>query len=522
MNSTLDCIDWFCGMGGSSSGLVEAGIEVRVAANHWARAIETHAANHPGIDHLCADIQAIDLRRLPRTRLMWASPICTEVSPAGGRRRRRQDDLFQRYGHAPDTAFERTRVTFWEVIRAMELFRYDVVMVENVVEAVTAWELFPTWMHGVKTLDYNVCFVSVSAAHIWDAGNPPAPQWRDRIYIVLTRKGVPTPDLEPRPLAWCEQCAEDVPAVQWWKPHGIPEGYRVGKYRQQYHYVCPEGHGRVEPYVAPAATAIDWTDLGTRIGDRARPLAPKTMARIRYGAQLVRSAQWVMGGTSGAQQPTPVHRPLRTQRATGADFLVAAAGNTWDAISAGRGGYVRAWPADDDAMQTQAASVQHGLVIPGKFVLAVNHDSGRHFDPDTGPLPAQTAKRGEAIVMDKTFVAMLHRDGGAYRDTLVVPFRRGDRAHHAAPITTTATESQHGLMAGDPDLDVDDYHFRMLKPREAANAQRFPRNYTICGTQKEQQMQAGNAVAVNVAHWIGTQVAAALNGNNAWNLKSSL
>ena len=166
-------------------------------------------------------------------------------------------------------------------------------------------------------------------------------------------------------------------------------------------------------------------------------------------------------------------------------------------------------------MQTQTASVQHGLVIPGKFVMAVNHDSGRHFDPDTGPLPAQTAKRGEAIVMDRTFVAMLHRDGGAYRDTLVVPFRRGDRAHHAAPITTTATESQRGLMAGDPDLDVDDYHFRMLKPREAANAQRFPRNYIICGNQKEQQMQAGNAVAVNVAHWIGERVAAALNGSNA-------
>ena len=565
MSSALDCIDWFCGMGGSSSGLVEAGIEIKVAANHWERAIETHAANHPDTDHLCADIQAIDLRRLPKTRLMWASPICTEVSPAGGRKRRHQADLFEKHGHVASAAFERTRVTFWEVIRAAELFRHDVIMIENVVEAVTTWELFDTWLAGMRVLGYTPHFVSVSAAHVWDAVNAPAPQWRDRIYIVLTRKGIKAPDLDPRPLAWCEQCAEVVPAMQWWKPHGIPEGYRVGKYNQQYHYVCPEGHGRIEPCVAPAAAAIDWTDLGTRIGDRKRPLADKTMARIRYGAQLVQSEPWVMGG-AGAQLPTAIDDPLRTQRASGADFLVGsylvgAAGNTWDAISAGKGGYVRAWPASDP-LQTQAATAQLGLVVPtggtwntqptgtteplrtmltrdaygialsGKFVMAVNHDGhGRHFDPDAQPLPAETAKRGEALVMDEAFVTMLRANGRARPATgdalptfstgrnhmLVVPFRKGDRAHYAAaePITTTATKSQHGLMVGAPELDVDDYHFRMLKPREAANAQRFARDYTIHGNQGEQQVQAGNAVAVNVAHWIGKQVAAALDGRAA-------
>ena len=148
--SQLDCIDWFCGMGGSSSGLVEAGIEIKVAANHWARAIETHAANHPDTDHLCADIQAIDLRRLPKTRLMWASPICTEVSPAGGRKRRHQPHLLEEHGTVASAGFERTRVTFWEVVRAAELLRYDVVMVENVVEA-ASWELFLIWLAAMET-----------------------------------------------------------------------------------------------------------------------------------------------------------------------------------------------------------------------------------------------------------------------------------------------------------------------------------------------------------------------------------
>ncbi|HEX3649759.1 MAG TPA: DNA cytosine methyltransferase, partial [Pseudonocardiaceae bacterium] len=41
----LTFTDIFCGAGGSSIGLTAAGFELRLAANHWARAIETHAAN---------------------------------------------------------------------------------------------------------------------------------------------------------------------------------------------------------------------------------------------------------------------------------------------------------------------------------------------------------------------------------------------------------------------------------------------------------------------------------------------
>ena len=42
---SLDFTDIFCGAGGSSIGLVAAGLELKLAANHWDRAIETHSAN---------------------------------------------------------------------------------------------------------------------------------------------------------------------------------------------------------------------------------------------------------------------------------------------------------------------------------------------------------------------------------------------------------------------------------------------------------------------------------------------
>ena len=52
IDESLTCTDFFCGMGGSSTGLSEAGFDVKVAANHWDRAIETHSANHPDTEHL--------------------------------------------------------------------------------------------------------------------------------------------------------------------------------------------------------------------------------------------------------------------------------------------------------------------------------------------------------------------------------------------------------------------------------------------------------------------------------------
>ena len=60
----------------------------------------------------------------------------------------------------------------------------------------------------------------------------------------------------------------------------------MGRYRAQYLYRCPKVSCRgqiVEPEALPAAAVIDWSNLGTRIGDRTGPLSPKTIARIEAG-----------------------------------------------------------------------------------------------------------------------------------------------------------------------------------------------------------------------------------------------
>jgi hypothetical protein len=48
---------------------------------------------------------------------------------------------------------------------------------------------------------------------------------------------VPLPHVAPHLYAWCPDCSEDVPAVQWWKN---PRKPKIGKYRSQYQYRCPQ------------------------------------------------------------------------------------------------------------------------------------------------------------------------------------------------------------------------------------------------------------------------------------------
>ncbi|WP_199443858.1 DNA cytosine methyltransferase [Umezawaea beigongshangensis] len=566
---SLTFTDIFCGAGGSSIGLTAAGFQLKLAANHWDRAIETHAANFRDAEHLCADVSNYDMRRLPTTDVLWASPICTEISPAGGRKRTRgQLDLLQsanEEGTASSDGLDRTRATFHDVIRATEVHRYKAVLVENVTNVASDWELFDWWVSGMVQLGYNVQFVSVSSAHIGDETNPHAPQWRDRLYMVFTRKGIALPDVAPRPLAHCAVCDQTAPAVQSWKR---PDRRRIGKYGQQYVYRCPNTtcrHAIVEPYVLPAAAAIDWTDQGTLIGERARPLAEKTMRRIRTGlamfAQPVVAAAggntWERPGSDYVRAWPALELPVMARTGTPGDGVavppfLSPAGGTWNDTPS----------SVDTPMRTRTTRDTEALICP-PVMVSVNHDDARAYLVDERPLPSRTTKIGDGIAV-APFVAELRGGGSTARPTqhplstvtaggrhhglvvpdgafyvknygghdpskvkpvgtplgaitatggnhaLVIPYRRGAKPHRAdrEPVSTVATREQHGLMH--PAVDIDAVRFRMLKPREHLAAQRFPRAYTVLGNGGEQTMQAGNAVSSNVAQWLATALAAVL------------
>lgn len=271
--------DLFAGAGGSSSGMAQIpGVTVKIAANHWAVACDIHNRNHQDTDHAHVDLHEENPAYFPYTDILWASPECTKWSQANGSKLPAiEEGLFE--DPLSDDAKNRSRLLMFDVLRFIEHHRYRLVFVENVVDIATqdkyklAWQV---WRQELRALGYKFRVLSINSMHAQTYG-PPAPQSRDRIYIAAWPENEPEPDFEPilRPKAYCTRCETMVESQQAWK-----NGKTVGRYRQAYVYIHGECGTQVEPGYLPAAAAIDWTDLGTPIGDR---LAEKTRLRIAAG-----------------------------------------------------------------------------------------------------------------------------------------------------------------------------------------------------------------------------------------------
>lgn len=561
--------DLFAGAGGSSTGLTQVpGFSVRVAANHWKLAVEVHNANHPGADHLCADIASYDPRRLPPADMLWASPECTNHSQAKGRKRASaQPDLFGET--VPDEASERSRATMWDVPRFAEVHQYRAIVVENVVDA-AKWVPFRAWLQAMHAYGYDHHIVYLSSMHAQFRGLP-APQSRDRMYVVFWRRGERRPDLErlQRPEAWCPSCNEVIEARQTWKRPDLS----WGRYRSQYVYRCPKHTCRgqvVEPGYLPALAAIDPTLPGTRIGDRPISdyydrkgtflgrghVAPRTRARIAAGI----ARYW---------------RP----------FTAEVAGHTYDAAdprhpSYGRPeGYYRAWPADQvlktlhtieskallipvegrdgkdartvgEVMRTMTTRNETGVLVP--FIaelrggssdartaaepLATITASGNHHGlviPTGGTWNSDARPAAEVLrtLATRDAYALLTPYYGTSTGSQPVTDPVGtltSRDRYAlimrnntggAEMTTPVTEVLRTLTTGGhqsvitpgdleaADAHVDDCLFRMLEPSEVAAGMAFPADYRWQGNRRERVRMAGNAVTPPVARDLGAVIA---------------
>lgn len=523
----LTLTDLFAGAGGSSTGAISVpGVEVKLAANHWQKAVEVHNANHPGADHLCADISAYDPRRVPSTDLLWASPECTNHSQAKGRKRvDLGPDLFGE--SLEDEAAERSRATMWDVPRFTEAHGYEAIIVENVVEA-AKWRPFESWLGAMHSYGYEHEIVCLNSMHAQASGLP-APQSRDRMYVVFWKKGNRRPDLAAmqRPQAWCPSCERVIEAVQSWKK----PGQTVGRYRQQYVYRCPDHACRgqlVEPGWLPAAAAIDWSILGTRIGDREKPLADKTRARIaagiaRYWRPFVldnnhtnrgRRIDEVMPTLTTAtnkalaipvegregKEPRSMAEAFRTLTTRAETAMVTPF------IAELRGGGSVARSTADPLATVTASGNHHGLVMPyyGTSREAKPSDEvlGTLTTVDRFALvaPAGGSWNDDARPAGEALRALTTRD--AYALVMRNNTARGDQGQMSTPAgealrTLTTAGHQSLITPGDMEIaeaQVDDCLFRMLEPHEVAAGMAFPGDYVWQGTRRERVRMAGNAV----------------------------
>lgn len=550
--------DIFAGAGGSSTGAASvAGVQVDMSANHWPLAVRVHAANHPRTRHACVDLHAENPRNFPRTDMLWASPECTKWSIANSKAKELSvsmggdptlfDDVPDELISEGEDEITRSRLLMFDVLRFIEYHRYRVVAIENVVDIATqpkysaAWT---AWRKGLRKLGYRFRVVSLNSMHAQMLGLP-APQSRDRLYILAWPEGEEEPDIERilRPQAWCYRCQRVVESRQAWK-----QGRTVGRYRAQYVYACPDCGKAVEPGWLPASTAIDWSIQGQLIGERDKPLSEKTMARIReglrrYGHEFIIEAagnqydshdpKHSQYGQPGAYSRVwPTSDPLRTLHGTATKGLVLDAHLGAPIIT-----------STDEPLRTQTTAYTRSLLIP------TEGREDKEARPDHLPFRTQTTRNELGILTmlrgtnapKLTTEAMDTLAASGLHHGLLVPYYSASETAKptSEPVGTLTTVDRYALVmrnntggaemltpAYEPlrtlttaghqsvlepvTIEPEDCTFRMLEPHEIAAGMAFPGDYVWEGTKRERVRLAGNAVTPPAARDIVSVLAEGL------------
>jgi DNA (cytosine-5)-methyltransferase 1 len=406
----------------------------------------------------------------------------------------------------------------WDVGRFAEQMRYSAIVVENVVEA-TKWSGWSHWLGWLTDLGYEHRVLSHNSMH------HTVPQSRDRIYVVLWRKGL-RPDLELELTAWCARCELARTVRQGWK-----NGRRVGRYRQQWVWACTTCGASCEPATHPAAEIIDWSLACPRIGDRARPLAAATRRRILAGLQRYGWAPITTAGAGHVYETTPGNRarpitdPLPVQGTTAQHALATPPGmlvqphhggddasrvrSTGDPLwtvtaSDDRPALVlplrrngRPWPVDGPLPTVAAGGNHHALVVRSNG-FSGSGQLGRFTSTTDHPLPTVVTTQRPGLLTTKG------------HQSLLVPYNGTGRALPAsAPLGTQPAGERWALV--DVDALIDDCGFRMLEPHEIAAAMAFPSGYIPADLTKRDRVKlAGNAVTPPVMAWITGRILQAL------------
>lgn len=474
----LVAVDLFSGFGGLTQGIERAGFTTIMAANHNAYKVEVHEANHPTAEHWIADLVDPDssdyhsARDLPAADMLVAGVSCVNHSQANTQKAYRQGmslfDLDDPDFDARVTRSERDRATANCVLHYAAEHHPRLIVVECTTELASWGPAIPGknvgdgstyrwWLKEFEKLGYRYKILYLNSMFFG------VPQSRDRYYAAFWDRTLPTPDLDHRPPAWCGRCTRVVEGVWTWKT-GVPPTGSV-RYGKQYEYRCPSCRVPVIPPMSPSIDALDLTNLGTRIGERKKPLAAATMARAERCRQrfaefpaVLMPAKAVHGTERHPWQPMVTQTSQQEAALLSTGALMAAAGNTYE-----RPGSDCRSRGFDQPPWSQTATNTTGVITPpmaiatGSVIAAHRHNGdGKHV---TQPMDTVTSTHEKAVLLAVNNYQGAPRSAGEPLPTQpgsetlsllsagVVPFRKNTiPTTHAESMPTVTSDQIPGLL----------------------------------------------------------------------------
>lgn len=543
-HDSLSALDLFSGFGGLTQGIERAGFDVIMAANHNEYKVQVHEANHPSTEHWIADLSNPesadyhDVRDLPAADLLTGGVSCVNHSPANTMKAYAEGlTLFNFEDEDYEdrvTKSERDRATANCVLHYAAMHHPRLILVECTTELQSWGNLVPGkrkvgdgstyrwWLKQFQLLGYRYKVLFLNSM-FFGVG-----QSRNRGFWAFSKLDVPEPDLEHRPPTWCGGCETVVEAVWTWKT-GIPPTGTVN-YGKQYEYRCPSCRRPVVPPFTPSLDALDLSNLGTRIGDRVKPLAPATMARAercrqRFGefpAVLMPAKSnhgsekhpWQPMSTQTSQQETAIlatgqvlvaHRhngdgqhltqPMDTVTTTHEKAVLLAVDNFQGAPrSAG------------DPLPTQGGSETMGLLSTGVVPFRKNTIPTVHAEA----MPTVTSDQIPGLL----FSGWYKQNGSTGTETAPHPV--------TDPLGSLTSRDTTALLLAEwrealADLTLEECYFRMMAAHEIGRGCGFDvtfgdhqGTYKVWGSARDQTDGYGNAVTPSIGWWIGGRMRAAL------------
>jgi DNA (cytosine-5)-methyltransferase 1 len=433
-------VDLYCGAGGMTTGAQKSGyIRIDLAVNHWRPAILTHSTNHPHTRHICAEMEHVDPLNdstLPDCDVIMAGVECTHHSNAKGG----APVSDQKRSSARNVIdWVKAKSPLYLIIENVREFRdWGPTRLKLTADGKKIWdkkhrqwareadpehkgEYFHEWVKTLQALGYRVEHRLLNSADFGAATK------RIRLFIIARR---------------------DAGAIAWPESSHSEAGVDKPKWRA-------------------AAEIIDWQRSIPSVFGRTRPLAAKTLARIKIGLVKFNAPKTISeamqrsgmeplivtcssGEYRGLVSPEPfivkyhsginprhwqncgasIDHPLPTID-TNPRFALA---HPFSVQTQGPGvGDMRyhAVKSLTQPLPTFLSRINHGIAVPFVYQL-IGRGAGRSYNA-AEPLPTIVASRENFGVVEPYLFGVDHRSGnGSPRGT-------------SSPVSTITSKQRHCL-----------------------------------------------------------------------------